>query len=359
MSDYTKTTWVSGGPPGIDAPALNNIETGIDTAHDEIEQAGALWTLLGGDPIRWSITDHLGWSQRFIIISAGRGAHFATSGYFEMWQPPAGTACIGVGGAANRNWTAAGINLGLWEALYYILPVGSGPAVQYANYRVVSYTSDVRIPPNWVRIALHSGDDLQGLLLWDGRYLLGSQSTRQHRLNPPMELWTAATMPPADESFNGKHIFCNGLSNANFNNREYVYYGNQWRLAKPVTFGSSSSYADGTIVCFANLQADVQPQLALGITPVPLLIKQTVVCSARPDGAAASMGLMCRDVGANSITTQVLATNNNNWYIGLSMNVLWGKAAGDTLTYNPRLQAYGADLRIASAAQFAHTLTLE
>ena len=36
MSDYTKTTWVSGGVPALDAPALNNMEDGIDTAHEEI-----------------------------------------------------------------------------------------------------------------------------------------------------------------------------------------------------------------------------------------------------------------------------------------------------------------------------------
>ncbi len=52
MSDYTKTTWVSGTAPGIDAPALNNIETGVDTAHDEI----ALRVAKAGDSMSGPLT---------------------------------------------------------------------------------------------------------------------------------------------------------------------------------------------------------------------------------------------------------------------------------------------------------------
>lgn len=37
MSDYTPTIWVEQGPPGISAENLNKIESGIDTAHSELD----------------------------------------------------------------------------------------------------------------------------------------------------------------------------------------------------------------------------------------------------------------------------------------------------------------------------------
>ncbi len=37
MSDYVPTTWANGGAPGISAENLNKIESGIDTAHQEID----------------------------------------------------------------------------------------------------------------------------------------------------------------------------------------------------------------------------------------------------------------------------------------------------------------------------------
>ena len=45
---YTKTTWVSGGPPGIDADKLNNLETQYDAAKADIDAHTTLTTAAHG-----------------------------------------------------------------------------------------------------------------------------------------------------------------------------------------------------------------------------------------------------------------------------------------------------------------------
>lgn len=357
MSDYTKTTWVSGGPPGIDAPALNNIETGIDAAHDELEQANARWNLFGGDPVRYSTGNVLGWSQRLIVMMAGRGAHMSTTGYFEITQPTTGT-CTGVGGAANRAWSTAGVTLAVWEALYYILPIGLTNASVAANFRVATFTSDLRIPPNWVLIATRSGDETQGLRLWDGRYLRGGHSTRQHQGYPPVEHWSSSAMPPADESFEGKRIYCTGLANSNFNNRLYMYRSGMWRLAAPFSVGAQSGYADNSSFSI-NAAHDVNPIINLGVTPVNVTVHQMVDLSLRPIGGGGTLGLACRDIAANLVTTQKLGTNTMDWYIANSMRALWNKLAGETLNFQARITTYSAAFAMASAAQFVQVLNVE
>jgi hypothetical protein len=97
------------------------------------------------------------WTQRFIIISSGRGTHFSAGGYFDITCPTAGTI-TGVGGSANKTATASGIPLTTWEALYYILPIGGSSESLAANFRVVNYTSELEIPEHWVLVALHNAD---------------------------------------------------------------------------------------------------------------------------------------------------------------------------------------------------------
>ena len=112
--------------------------------------------ITGGGTITFDVSGNLFWSTRFIIISNGRGPTYSLDGYYDMYCPTSGTI-TGVGGAANRTATGSGIQIGVWEALYAILPVGL-PATS-ATYRVVSYFSDVEIPHDWVLIAVRNGDN--------------------------------------------------------------------------------------------------------------------------------------------------------------------------------------------------------
>lgn len=148
--------WHSGNDgdgSGLDADLL-------DGAHG-VSIASALragLNVTGGGTVTFDNGANLSWTQRFLIISNTRGAKFSTSGYFDITQPANGTAITGVGGASSTTWGANGINLGSWQALYYILPIGSGSSSVAANFRIASYTSDVDIPYNWFLVAVRNGD---------------------------------------------------------------------------------------------------------------------------------------------------------------------------------------------------------
>ena len=114
-------------------------------------------SITGGGTITVDASGNVLWSARFIVIASGRGTNASTTGYFDIECPTSGTI-TGVGGAGSVTATAAGIPLGAWQALYYILPIGSGNASLAANFRVASYTADVDIPAEWVLICVRNGD---------------------------------------------------------------------------------------------------------------------------------------------------------------------------------------------------------
>ncbi len=110
----------------------------------------------GGGTVTFDINGNLYWSNRFIIISNGRGPHYALDGYFDAYCPTSGTI-NGFGSAATRSATGAGINLGQWDALYVITPIGG--SYNSTSYAVVSYLADFEVPHNWVLIAVRNGED--------------------------------------------------------------------------------------------------------------------------------------------------------------------------------------------------------
>ena len=112
----------------------------------------------GGGTITVNGSGSVLWSARFIVIANGSGANFAANGYFDIYCPTSGTV-TGVGGIADLTVTAAGIPLGSWNALYYILPIGGTQGTIAANFRVASYTSALDIPHNWVLICVVNGDN--------------------------------------------------------------------------------------------------------------------------------------------------------------------------------------------------------
>lgn len=163
------------GTPTADAHATTKlyVDTGLAgkaaTTHNhsssEISDIIALSSSLranrnisGGGTITVDGSGYVSWSARLIVIANGRGSNFSTAGYFDITCPTTGTI-TGVGGASNVTATAAGIPLGTWTALYYILPVGSGSGSVAGNFRVVTYTSDVNIPYDWVLICIRNGDN--------------------------------------------------------------------------------------------------------------------------------------------------------------------------------------------------------
>ena len=142
--------------------ALHNIATfgDVDTGTDfnsHAEQTKAAFNLNGGGSITVDGSYRFGWGTRFLIMNAGSGSHFSTSGYFFIGQPTSGTITAVGGGTANV-WNASGIVIPDWQTLYYILPIGSDFNSVPANFRMVGYTSALEIPDHWVVIAQKNGD---------------------------------------------------------------------------------------------------------------------------------------------------------------------------------------------------------
>jgi hypothetical protein len=124
--------------------------------------------ILSGGGVITVAASRLKWGTRFIAISGGRGAATAPSGYFDISMPPVGTVITGVGGASNDTVTIDGIALSAWIALYYIPPLGGSTATVNANFRLVLYTADVTIPPEWILVAYVNSDAPQHVIVPPG-----------------------------------------------------------------------------------------------------------------------------------------------------------------------------------------------
>ncbi len=153
---------------GVSADYLDGI-----TSSTLSESLRANRNITGGGTITFDSSGNLYWNFRFIVISNGRGSHYALDGYYDLYYPTVGTTITGVGGASSRTASASGISLGDWEALYAILPAGGG--MGSATYRVVNFTVDIEIPHDWVLIAIKNGDN-KCLYLNNGIILIPGQS---------------------------------------------------------------------------------------------------------------------------------------------------------------------------------------
>lgn len=115
--------------------------------------------ITGGGQLSFDASSNFGWSARFIVIGVGNSASSSTNGYFEMVMPTSGAVAV-AGGAGARNWSAAGVVINIWEALWYRLPIGSGNTTVPGNYLITTYTSAMTPPSaDYVLLAIRNGDD--------------------------------------------------------------------------------------------------------------------------------------------------------------------------------------------------------
>ena len=151
----------------------------IDNAYAASIKAGFI--LSGGGTITYN-GSAISWSNRFIVINNGTGSQFSTNGYFDINQPANGTIITGVGSSGNVTVTASGVPLGCWDALYYIMPVGSSNGVVNANFRIVQYGSGFVVPETWILLAAQNCDDGtvkvgNGVILASGQTWTAGQGT--------------------------------------------------------------------------------------------------------------------------------------------------------------------------------------
>jgi len=195
---WTGSAWqctqpVSAGSGGITVSASNQVSLNVTScgAGQASRWTGTAWQCInvgmtdtqaammrahnmmtGGGITTLDASYNLSWNQRFIIISAGRGAHFASSGHFGAELPPVGTVVTGHGGNGNVTVNANGIPIPNWSTLYYELPIGSTSTSLAQNFRVVNYTSAFVVPDNWIPIATRNNDRQKVLVHSNGGVLL-------------------------------------------------------------------------------------------------------------------------------------------------------------------------------------------
>jgi hypothetical protein len=147
--------------------------------------------ITGGGTVTYS--GGISWTSRFIVISNGNGSDFSTNGYFDINEPANGTVITGVGGHANATVAGGYVPLSGWDALYYILPIGSGNPSLNANFRIASYTSALQVPSNWVLVSILNGDN-NTLRLGIGKTLRSGQTVTNGSIDNPT-FNTSATSP--------------------------------------------------------------------------------------------------------------------------------------------------------------------
>jgi len=162
----------------------------------------------GGGLIAVDSSGYASWSQRFIVIG-GKSTSYAQEGFFNIECPTSGTIA-GVGGAANKTATAAGIPLAAWESLYYILPIGQAATSVPGNFRVVGAASPPAIPQNWVLICTRNGESgvynfPNGVNLRAGQSINVSNNIYASKVAVPATASTAAR--PGDWAADASYIY--------------------------------------------------------------------------------------------------------------------------------------------------------
>lgn len=153
-----------GGGPSVEIRAGRVTDNGFNRAITNanfVMQAPGQSSAPNTTPARWDGTN-FSWTGRILILTAGRGAHFSTVGYYELTMPASGTVIPGYGGAANITTGTAGFPIAQHTALYAALTPGGNHAGY--SYAVVGYTADFVIPPHWVLIAAYTENSNGGRL---------------------------------------------------------------------------------------------------------------------------------------------------------------------------------------------------
>ena len=143
--DLTNGNAVSGSPTvAIDPSYTANLK--------------AMVNITGGGNVSYQ-NGYFLWGNRFIAICNGYGSQFSSVGYFDITFPGNGDVITGVGGLGNVTCTASGVPMSGWQALYYILPIGSANTSTAANFRIATFTGSFVVPETWILVALVNGDD--------------------------------------------------------------------------------------------------------------------------------------------------------------------------------------------------------
>jgi len=139
------------------------------------------------------------WSQRIMLMGAGRHATYVPAGYFQIDMPANGTVITrynAVAGVSDTVTVASGvIPLSTWSTLYYVVPFGATSTSLPANFRIVNYTAgnDFTTPWNWIPIVTRNGGtsgDSEAATFGTHRWIGGRYTTVNPKINNTFPLGT-------------------------------------------------------------------------------------------------------------------------------------------------------------------------
>lgn len=258
-------TALAGLSSGIPLLTSDSAATSINRA-TLVESLRANSAISGGGTISVNSTFSVKWSSRFIIISNGKGSHFSTTGYFDIGMPSAGTVITGLG-TSNKTVDANGILLGPWDALYYILPIGSTQATVANNFRLVNYSYTTEIPETWVLVALKN-QDTEFVQFPNGVCLYAGESRTDHWQKQINSKQDALTIDETVIDGSTNPVTSNGVFDALLGKIDKIAIGGVWnyggvnerRWRGIAAINSASQYNGGVLhvnVSSRFFQADI------------------------------------------------------------------------------------------------------
>lgn len=159
----------------VDRIEVSRVQTKLDLKADQTSLNRVRDTILrqkvmSGGGNRFASVTGISWSQRLILMGAGRISPYAINGYLEISMPADGTVIprYGLSGGTPGTATVAGglIPMAAWDALWYELPANGLQTSLPANFRIVNYLSDFPIPDNWVLVCLKNSDAYAAMYKW-------------------------------------------------------------------------------------------------------------------------------------------------------------------------------------------------
>lgn len=131
-------------------------------------KAQLLQRVLTGGGVRKVDINGVAWSQRFMLLGAGRD-DLALDGYFEVTLPPDGTVIPMYGNPTLTSVTVSGgrVPVSAWTTLYYEVPLPGNLASVASRFRLVEYRANmIDIPSNWIMVVTRNGDLLTPAYTW-------------------------------------------------------------------------------------------------------------------------------------------------------------------------------------------------
>ena len=119
-----------------------------------------LQQVMTGGGIRSATSAGVSWSQRIIMLGAGRGP-LVPPGYFNIDMPPDGTVIPVVGHSSVSSVTVASgaIPMPTWTVLWYKVPFGVASSASIpGNFYITNYSADFEVPADWVMVVRRNTD---------------------------------------------------------------------------------------------------------------------------------------------------------------------------------------------------------